>query len=286
MAEADSTEYLAVGAENGAGATTTRPLDRVLGARFIRRVSRALEGQNDACPALNYAWSLPRAQTLSLDRHPYAELELAIETPAGCVAGSLHMSFGGYSEPSLILTGHTDALLLTSLFDKTWIPGHPGQLKSRGGTCGAELLGERRDVRIRRAGAKGNKAFIPLSKVESEEITVAIWGELPEQREARQRVQQEVANLPANATQFRDKVCKHVMWNVQIMQHVLKQADGGYSFRHSELQDCWTALDELADTVRALHPGDVVFDPALRDMEIAEIIDKRMAELTTQGGHP
>ncbi|MBX4378013.1 hypothetical protein K4H02_23445, partial [Mycobacterium tuberculosis] len=65
-----------------------------------------------------------------------------------------------------------------------------------------------------------------------------------------------------------------------------KQPEGGDSFRRSALDDRWAALDELTGAIREMQPGDVVFDPALRDMEIAEIIDKRIAGLTTHGGHP
>ena len=286
MAKGDFTEYARVSAGNSSAVAVRQPLDLALGTRFVGRVSQTLDDQIEAGRVLNYAWSLPSVEALSHTAHPYAKLQLAIDTSCGRMAGSLHVSFGGFGEPSLILTGHTDALLLTSLFEKAWFPGEPGQSKTRGGASGANLLGENRDVEIRLARAKGNNAYIPLSKKESDELTVALWGELPEQREARQRVQEEIASLPTAATQFRDKVCEHVMWNVRIMQHVLKQAEGGYSFRRSALEDCWTALDELTGAIREMQPGDVVFDPALRDMEIAEIIDKRIAGLTTHGGHP
>jgi len=247
------------------------PLDRLLNTGWVRRVSQTLEGRRNAGAVQSYEWSLQRAETLSR-AHPRADLKLTIETPAGGIAGKLYVGSTGKSY--LALTGNTEALVSTSLFEREWFPGAPGQSRTLGRAGAVQILGRRREVVIRYARAKGNNAKFDLSAAEGRELVAALWGQSSDQREASERVEKEVAQLPGSEAQFRGKVTEHLSWNIKIIRYLLSKTQGGYGFRSCDLEDCWEALADLESAMRA---ADVVFDPAALDMEIAKIIDEQIA---------
>lgn len=284
MAKADSTDCAAqdlierirgrVASHCASTVPAQSPLDRALSAGFIQRVTRALDVRWRAGSVSSYTWSLTHLDALS-HALPFAQLKLTIETSAGSIAGSLYVSAQGTAY--MALTGRTDALLLTSLFDRAWFPGEPGKSKTRGGACDAELLGGRRDVEIRYARVKGNNVRIDLTDGEGRDLIVALWGESPEQRKARvwqaevnKLVEQSIGKLPNSKVQFRREAQGSLALSIEMIRRLLTAARGGYAFARSDLEGCWEALEDLESEVQS---ADIVFDAALRDMDVAKIID-------------
>lgn len=252
------------------------PVDRALSTGFAQRVTRALDARRQAESVLSYAWSLTRLEAPS-HAHPTAKLKLTIETSAGSIAGSLCMFAHSLGPKSLALTGSTEALLLTSLFEKAWFPGEQGKSKTRGGANGVELLGKHRNVEIRHARAKGNNAYIDLTNDECRELIVALWGEPPEQRKAHIRqatvnrlVDELIAKLPNSKVSFRRHAQESLALGIKTIRHALTTAQGGYAFAKGDLDGCWEALEDLENEMQS---ANIVFDAALRDIDVANIID-------------